>query len=195
MCTRPLGGCGTGLSLAGSSCLTTVVMPSRGCRLSVMARPRRHSNLCQGHWLSTPDVKHLDGVQWHLGSWHLARLFLPVRDIQLFGQSSFLAFLIPLSPAMLVKPDPDIYIYIYIYINICARGQLFRKDLLDLAQLGDFLTTGSARLGRTGADRRTSGPASGSPGSPRTRLGVTSGSLRGHFGVTWLARTGLGVTS
>ena len=30
LCTRPLGGSGTGLSLAGSSCLTKVVMPWRG---------------------------------------------------------------------------------------------------------------------------------------------------------------------
>ena len=36
---------------------------------------------------------------------------------QLFGQSSSLAFLIPLSPAMLVKTDPDIYIYVLVYLK------------------------------------------------------------------------------
>ena len=45
---------------------------------------QRHSNLCQGQRLSTPDVKHPNGVQWHLGSCHLARLFLPVRDVSSF---------------------------------------------------------------------------------------------------------------
>ena len=66
-----------------------------------------------------------------------------------------------------------------------ARGHLFRKNLLELAQLGTFLTTGSARLGRSGADRWTS-------------FGVTrlaQNSARGHFGVTWLAKTRLEVTS
>ena len=66
---------------------------------------------------------------------------------------------------------------------------------------GHFAVTGPAQ----NSARDHVGATSGSPGSPRTRVGVTSGSLRdhlarensarGHFGVTWLKKTRLGVTS
>ena len=43
---------------------------------------------------------------------------------QLPDQSSFLAFLIPLSPEMLVKTDSDIYIYIY-YTYLMYIGLIY----------------------------------------------------------------------
>ena len=65
------------LSYTGGHAMAQMLVVSDG-------EAQRYSILCQGHRMSTPDVKYLNGVQWHLGSSRLARLSLPVRDVSSF---------------------------------------------------------------------------------------------------------------
>ena len=75
---------------------------------------QRYSNLCQGQRLSIPDVKHPNGVQWHLGSCHRARLFLPVSDVSSFVvRAASWHFLSPFPRRCWSKQISTYYIYLY----------------------------------------------------------------------------------